>query len=138
LTKLLAAAAFGLTAWTVAAHATADAMFDHNGSVMYTVWLGNGRAQIRYSEPRPTLQNLVSPGTILIDRVWNRSNYFVGTAFIFKHSCGAVPYRVEGGWDETGSRVVLDGAVPVTDRWCNIVGYTWNDSDAHLVFTAIR
>lgn len=103
----------------------------HNGSLMNVRWNGSVY-EFSYADPRPSLWGVgVRPGTKLM---WGnfQGSQFVGTAFMFTHHCGAVPYNVSGNYQN--GLLTLFGPEPAIDRWCGVIGNKW-DTNSTLVFT---
>jgi hypothetical protein len=107
----------------------------HNGSLMSLEVLPDQNVVIRYVQLAPRLSGFVGPGMVLLEGHWdNRTLY--ARAYVFTRKCGSFPYHVEGGVSRDGS-LVLEGASPYVVEGCWVYGYSWQSSDAHLVFTKV-
>ena len=107
----------------------------HNGSLTSLEVLPDHNVVIRYAQPAPRLRGFVAPGMILLKGHWDQQTLWA-TAYVFTRECGAFPYQVSGGVAPDGS-LVLQGAAPYVVEGCWVYGYTWESSNAHLVFTPV-
>ena len=112
--------------------ATLPAFMAHNGSLMRVNWVGT-MYEFSYDDARPSLWGVgVRPGSVLM-RGYFDGQQFLGTAVVFTHHCGSVPYNVTGAL-QTNGWLVLSGPEPVIDRWCRLVGGKF-ETNSTLVFT---
>lgn len=104
-----------------AGHNGSDVVFGIDDSIVYTA-------------PKPSIRDVVKPGTVLVHGRWIGERY-EGTAYAFKRGCAPAPYRVSGRRVETPGRLdlVLTGAGPVR-QGCAVVGYSQASPHARLVF----
>ena len=119
---------------SLASHALADSLWDHNGSVMRLVHDGDQR-RIFYEDPRSILRGAgVQEGTLLFDG-YRSGNKYSGTARRFSKYCTSpLPYNVSGS--VVGEKkIVLRGRREVYDEGCRRTGRFTQDS---LVFTFLR
>ena len=107
----------------------------HNGSLMSLEVAPNHNVVIRYQQPAPRLYGFVPPGMVLVEGQWDHQTMYA-TAYVFTREWGAFPYHVEGGVAPDGS-LVLEGAAPTVVEGCWVYGYSWQSSNAHLVFTQV-
>ena len=105
---------------------------DHNGSLMEMA--GN---RIIYAQPKPSLRDVVKPGTVLVEGRWN-GEAFEGTAYAFKKGCEPASYRVSGRTIQRNGQLdlVLRGAGPLR-QGCEVVSYSETSPHARLVFEKI-
>lgn len=132
MTKLLA-----LALALVAMPAQAQQFALHNGSLMVVEPYGQGRMNIRYSQPRPGLWEVgVRPGTLLINGRWANGALYA-TAFVFPPGCPPAPYPVKGVATPDGV-LTLIGPAPLVDPYlCAILGVVWS-ANSTLVFLPQR
>jgi hypothetical protein len=99
-------------------------MATHNGSLMEMLPAPGGGLVVQYARPRPDLNGLVMPGTVLVRGHWQGRppQVFVGEARVFSRLCGAIPYPVRGTVDQS-QVLILFGGAPQYDTSCRIVGY---------------
>jgi hypothetical protein len=118
-----------------AASAQTPMMATHNGSLMEMLPAPGGGLVVQYAQPRPDLNRLVMPGTVLVRGHWQGRppQVFVGEAFVFSRLCGAIPYPVRGTVDQS-QVLTLFGGAPQFDTSCRIVGYDLNSQHATLRF----
>ena len=130
---ILSAAA--LIGAATAASAQTPMIATHNGSLMEMLPAPGGRLVVQYARPRPDLNGLVMPGTVLVRGRWQGRppQVFVGEAFVFSRLCGAIPYPVRGTVDQS-QVLTLFGGAPQFDTSCRIVGYDLNSQHATLRF----
>jgi len=130
---ILSAAAL-IGAATVASAQT-PMMATHNGSLMEMLPAPGGGLVVQYARPRPDLNGLVMPGTVLVRGHWQGRppQVFVGEAFVFSRLCGTIPYPVRGTVDQS-QVLTLFGGAPQFDTSCRIVGYDLNSQHATLRF----
>jgi len=116
----------------LAAPASADSYWDHNGSLMRLQANGTQRV-FTYEEPRQLMRRAgVTPGTVLFDGR-NVGDYYVGRARRFSKDCKApLVYKVEGPVVDGGSRIVMRGMRQVFASGCRGTGRYVEDV---LVFT---
>jgi hypothetical protein len=107
----------------------------HNGSLMSLEAFPDHHVVIRYQRRAPRLYGFVAPGMVVLDGHWDHQKLYA-TAYVFTRECGAFPYHVEGGVAPDGS-LVLEGAAPYVVEGCWVYDYTWQSSNAHLVFTKV-
>jgi hypothetical protein len=133
---LAAAFSWLLAGCCVTPASAGESFWNHNGSIMQWVGLGDER-WVLYLEPRPSLWPAgVQPGTLLF-RGRRIGNWMGGTAHTFSARCGSVPYWVEG-MVYSDTDVTLMGAAPVQDAIsCAVIGYTWQSPNAVLRFVYI-
>jgi hypothetical protein len=107
----------------------------HNGSLMAMLPAPGGGLVVQYARPRPDLNGVVMPGTVLVRGHWQGPppQVFVGEAFVFSRLCGAIPYPVSGTVDQS-QVLMLFGGAPQFDTSCRIVGYDINSQHATLRF----
>jgi hypothetical protein len=107
----------------------------HNGSQMAMLPAPGGGLVVQYARPRPDLNGVVMPGTVLVRGHWQGPppQVFVGEAFVFSRLCGAIPYPVRGTVDQS-QVLMLFGGAPQFDTSCRIVGYDINSQHATLRF----
>jgi hypothetical protein len=107
----------------------------HNGSQMAMLPAPGGGLVVQYALPRPDLNGVVMPGTVLVRGHWQGPppQVFVGEAFVFSRLCGAIPYPVRGTVDQS-QVLTLFGGAPQFDTSCRIVGYDINSQHATLRF----
>jgi hypothetical protein len=118
-----------------AASAQTPMMATHNGSLMEMLPAPGGGLVVQYARPRPDLNGLVMPGTVLVRGHWQGRppQVFVGEAFVFSRLCGAIPYPVRGTVDQS-QVLMLFGGAPQFDTSCRIVGYDLTSQHATLRF----
>jgi hypothetical protein len=118
-----------------AASAQTPMMATHNGSLMEMLPAPGGGLVVQYAQPRPDLNGLVMPGTVLVRGHWQGRppQVFVGEAFVFSRLCGAIPYPVRGTVDQS-QVLMLFGGAPQFDTSCRIVGHDLNSQHATLRF----
>lgn len=92
--------------------ATADSLWDHNGSVMHLQQDGEKRFMY-YAQPRDgMLEAGVTPGTLFFDGV-REGDALIGTARVFSSKCAApMTFSISGPIYNDG-RIVLEGMRPV-------------------------
>ena len=111
-------------------------VFFHNGSEMM---LFPNHGIIAYKQPKDSIADVVHEADILFSGKINKAGV-VGTAFVFKKGCPALPYRVTGaGYSLEGknapSVLVLRGQAPVHARnSCAVVGTMANGANNVLRF----
>src|ERR1700736_1470727 len=95
-----------------AASAQTPMMATHNGSLMEMLPAPGGGLVVLYARPRPDLNRLVMPGTLLVRGQWQGRppQVFVGEAFVFSRLCGAIPYPVRGTIDQSQVLTLFGGA----------------------------
>lgn len=97
-------------------------LWDHDGSVVYLLALGAAR-EFHYREPRAGMVEAgARPGALLF-RGAVANGQFAGTAFIFDHRCGPLPYAVSGPILDHDERVVLTGEAPLVGAKCRVQGH---------------
>ena len=118
-----------------AASAQTPMMATHNGSLMAMLPAPGGGLVVQYAQPRPDLNGLVMPGTLLVRGHWQGRppQVFFGEAFVFSRLCGAIPYPVRGTVDQS-QVLTLFGGAPQFDTSCRIIGYDLNSPHATLRF----
>ena len=118
-----------------ASSAQTPMMATHNGSLMEMLPAPGGGLVVQYARPRPDLNGLVMPGTVLVRGHWQGRppQVFVGEAFVFSRLCGAIPYPVRGTVDQS-QVLMLFGGAPQFDTSCRIVGYDLTSQHATLRF----
>jgi transcriptional regulator of NAD metabolism len=130
---ILSAAA--LIGAATAASAQTPMMATHNGSLMEMLPAPGGGLVVQYARPRPDLNGLVMPGTVLVRGHWQGRppQVFLGEASVFSRLCGAIPYKVSGTVDQS-QVLILSGGAPQFDTSCRIVGYDPKSQHATLRF----
>ena len=115
--------------------ASAQTPMIHNGSLMEMLPAPGGGLVVQYAQPRPDLNGLVMPGTVLVRGHWQGRppQVFVGEAFVFSRLCGRIPYPVRGTVDQS-QVLTLFGGAPQFDTSCRILGYDLNSEHATLRF----
>ena len=133
--RLAILSAGALIGAATAASAQTPMMATHNGSLMEMLPAPGGGLVVQYARPRPDLNGLVMPGTVLVRGHWQGRppQVFVGEAFVFSRLCGAIPYPVRGAVDQS-QVLMLFGGAPQFDTSCRIVGYDLNSQHATLRF----
>jgi hypothetical protein len=118
-----------------AATAASAQTLTHNGSLMEMLPAPGGGWVVQYAQPRPDLNGLVMPGTVLVRGHWQGRppQVFVGEAFVFSRLCGAAPYPVRGTVDQS-QVLILVGPAPQFDTSCRVVGYDIKSQHATLRF----
>jgi len=115
----------------LAVPATADSLWDHNGSILRLRSEGAERF-FEYLQPRTELRDAgVTAGTVLFEGKAAGESYS-GTAFRFSKKCGAIGYVVEGSLSADSRTLTLSGRVPKRNPNCQVVGHR----DDVLVFRA--
>jgi Sel1 repeat len=122
-----------------AASAQGPMMATHNGSLMEILPAPGGGLVVQYARPRPDLNGLVMPGTVLVRGRWQGRppQLFVGEAFVFSRLCGAIPFPVRGTVDQS-QVLTLFGGAPQFDTSCRILGYDLNSQHGTLRFDPIK
>jgi hypothetical protein len=112
-------------------------VWDLNGSNMYLSANG-ARREFRYHIVRPGLEEAgVQPGTLWFQGTRNGDQY-VGTAYVFSKTCGALPYAVTGSVSADGQTITISGSAPfVGEDGCVIEGYRPTSDELHLVQSAL-
>ena len=133
--RLAILSAGALIGAATAASAQTPMMATHNGSLMEMLPAPGGGLVVQYARPRPDLNGLVMPGTVLVRGHWHGRppQVFVGEAFVFSRLCGAIPYPVRGTVDQS-QVLTLFGGAPQFDTSCRLVGYDLNSQHATLRF----
>jgi hypothetical protein len=117
--------------WTSAQAETQTAspertLWDHNGSVMYSIANGSTR-EIYYQKPRAGMLEVgAHPGSLLFRGEIDNGEY-AGTAYIFNPHCGQIPFQVKGPASDNDERITLTGQAPRVGRNCRAYeSYTSN------------
>ena len=119
-----------------AANASAESIWNHNGSVMRLRADGDRRTFV-YELPRAGIASQgVERGTVLFEgKISGESGNYSGTAYVFSARCGKHPYAVEGELVNDGQQIHLGGKAPRRDSsTCTLQGYRDDD----LVFDFVR
>lgn len=128
-----------LGAALVPAHAAGGGIWDHNGSKMELEEKGDKR-KIVYKELREGLDKAgIRVGTVLFNGEKKPNGRLAGFAKIFKGTCNAIDYFVEGTLDEGKGEIILQGQAPVytTGTGCEVNGYSDSSPASTLRFTRI-
>lgn len=125
-------AALALRAMPALAQSSAS-VWDLNGSEMSLTAAGANR-EIHYQVVRPGLQEAgVQPGTLWFKGVRSGDQY-VGTAYVFSQSCGAIPYSVVASVSADGQTITVHGSAPTVEApGCAIAGYHDTADSLHLL-----
>lgn len=140
MTALRKVTAFGVVLsglMAMPAHSLAQSsLWDHNGSMMRLEEKDEKRRFV-YQSPREALKSAgVKPGTILFDGTEKKDGRLAGYAKLFRTGCDPVDYFVEGAYDKTKGKILLQGQAPIySGNGCKITGYTDDGSASSLKFT---
>src|SRR5690606_15641612 len=124
-TVIFAALAF-IASLTIA---NAQALYNHNGSIMRVVEQGN-TVRILYEQPRQGMAQIgVRPGTLLFEGQLDANRYLEGLSRIFSARCGELDYYVYGQYQRSGD-FTLNGAAPVLESGgCRVIDNTYDGSN---------
>jgi hypothetical protein len=97
------------------------------------------KRRLVYSEPREGLDKAgIKQGTVLFNGERKADGRLAGFAKVFRASCNAVDYFVEGSFDERKGEIVLQGQAPVySGQGCEVSGYSDNSPASRLSFNRI-
>jgi hypothetical protein len=118
------------------AAASADSLWNHNGSQMRLRADGDRRTFV-YEQPRAAIANQgVERGTVLFEgSISGEAGEYTGTAYVFSARCGKQAYAVTGELQDDGRRIFLSGEAPRRDSsTCAVQGHRDDD----LVFDFVR
>lgn len=135
MSRLLAQSAMAIIVLT-AANASADSIWNHNGSQMRLRAEGDRRTFV-YEVPRAGIASQgVQRGTVLFEgTIAGESGEYSGTAYIFSTRCGKITYGVEGELVNDGTQILMRGSAPQRDTsTCVVKGYR----DDRLTFDFVR
>jgi hypothetical protein len=111
-------------------HFAFSELLDHNGSSVELTRSDQGLVEIRYREPRKSLQ--IQPNTLLF-KGKDADGTLAGVAYEFKAGCSPAGYQVTGR--RQNGVLVLEGAAPHRDRSsCRVVSTSTNSKNARLEF----
>ncbi len=134
--KTTVAIALAASLLLLAPAVAATTNWNHNGSTIS--WDSDGKKRVaRYAAPRPGMNGLVKPGTVLFEGIRHGST-LTGKAYVFKSGCKPEGYSVTA---EISSEreFILKGAAPVFESGagCRIDRYEQTHRNASLRFTFI-
>ena len=120
------------------ASANAQALYNHNGSIMRVVEQGN-TVRILYEQPRQGMAQIgVRPGTLLFEGELDANRYLEGLSRIFSARCGELDYYVYGQYQRSGD-FTLNGAAPVLEAGgCRVIDNIYDGANANLFFAYLR
>jgi hypothetical protein len=127
-----------LTAHAAAA-GTSGSAYDHNGS---HVWIDTDDGEITYSDPKPSLADVVKQGDVL----FHGHIHFPGSpdsdktthgiAYAFKKGCPPAGYPVTGSWSADRDILTLRGPGPVRSG-CAVTGFSQSSPHSILKFVSM-
>jgi clan AA aspartic protease (TIGR02281 family) len=120
--------------WAVASRSDQGhpTLWAHNGSVVYLIKSGKGRA-FHYQEPRAEMIQAGAHRGALLFTGQSNNHQYTGTAFVFNSRCGQLPYHVSGPIRDDHERVQLKGRAPRVGSDCQVIGYVEDTLDFELI-----
>ena len=121
------------------AQAAGGGIWDHNGSRV-TLEENGEKRRLVYTEPREGLDKAgIKKGTVLFEGERKPNGRVSGFAKIFKGTCNAIDYFVEGTLNEQKGEILLQGQAPVYSAGssCEVSGYSDASPASTLKFSRI-